>query len=36
MNFANANQPITTFPLTALTSLKSLGHQHPTPTPEPS
>jgi 2-oxo-4-hydroxy-4-carboxy--5-ureidoimidazoline (OHCU) decarboxylase len=36
MNFNTPNQPITTFPLTALTSLKSLGHQHPAPTqPEP-
>jgi 2-oxo-4-hydroxy-4-carboxy--5-ureidoimidazoline (OHCU) decarboxylase len=31
MNFANTNQPITTFPLTAL---KSLGHQQPAPTPQ--
>lgn len=31
MNFANTNQPITTFPLTAL---KSLGHQQPEPTPQ--
>lgn len=34
MNFANTNQPITTFPLSSL----SLGHQPPStaPTPEPS
>lgn len=29
MNFANANQPITTFPLSSL----SLGHQPPSPEP---
>ena len=32
MNFANTNQPITTFPLTAL---KRLGHQQPQPEPTP-
>jgi hypothetical protein len=32
MNFANTNQPITTFPLSSL----SLGHQQPEPTPKPS
>jgi hypothetical protein len=30
MNFANTNQPITTFPLSSL----SLGHQQPEPTPQ--
>lgn len=35
MNFNTPNQPITTFPLTALTSLKRLGHQQPEPQQQP-